>query len=195
MALQTRLAHVRINNSPIPVISQDKPLPGGYLGTALTSSLCPEAHLQCTLGVIATISKAVLNTPLPPDIKQRLLLYGATSKIMHTHCLMALSPAKMNSIDSSLEATCRKIWRLPKGFPRAGLHAPLGLNLPTIWEEYCAAATNSWTNSNGTAKYDTVPYLYGIVMFFTSLSCGYHSFFHIDNLRSPNAIQVVHRYS
>jgi hypothetical protein len=31
--------------------------------------------------------------------------------------------------------------------PRAGLHAPhdeLGLNLPTIWEDYCAAAMNSW---------------------------------------------------
>jgi hypothetical protein len=148
-ALQTRLAHVRINDTPIPVLSQDEPLPGGYLGTALTASLCPKAHLQWTLGVITTISKAVLNTPLPPNIKQRLLLYGANSKIMHTHCLMALSPAAITSIDSSLEATCRKIWRLPRGFPRAGLHAPhdeLGLNLPTIWEDYCAAATNSWTN-------------------------------------------------
>ena len=68
---------------------------------------------------------------------------------MHTHCLMDLSQAAITSIDSSLEATCRKIWRLPKGFPRAGLHAPhdeLGLNLPTIWEDYCAAATNSWIN-------------------------------------------------
>ena len=96
MALQTRLAHVRINDTPIPVLSQDEPLPGGYLGTALTSSLCPKEHLQWTLGVITTISKAVLNTPLPPNIKQRLLLYGANSKIMHTHCLMALSPAAIS---------------------------------------------------------------------------------------------------
>ena len=62
---------------------------------------------------------------------------------------MALSPAAITSIDSLLGATCRKIWRLPKGFPRAELHAPddeLGLNLPTIWEDYSAAATNSWTN-------------------------------------------------
>jgi hypothetical protein len=68
---------------------------------------------------------------------------------MHTHCLMDLSPTAITSIDSLLETTCRKLWRLPKGFPRAGLHAPhdeLGLNLPTIWEDYCAAATNSWTN-------------------------------------------------
>ena len=148
-ALQTRLAHVRIEGTPIQVLSQDEPLPGGYLGTALTASLCPKNHLKWTLDTISNISKAVLTTPLPPNIKQRLLLYGANSKIMHTHCLMALSPAAITSIDSSIEATCRKIWRLPKGFPRAGLHAPhdeIGLNLPTIWEDYCAAATNSWTN-------------------------------------------------
>ena len=63
---------------------------------------------------------------------------------------MALSPSTITTIDSKLEATCRKIWKLPKGFPRAGLHAPqdeLGLNLPTIWEDYCAAAINSWTHT------------------------------------------------
>ena len=71
---------------------------------------------------------------------------------MHTHCLIALSPTAITSIDSLLEATCRKMWRLPNGFPRAGLHSPhdeLGLNLPTIWEDYCAAATNSWTDIQG----------------------------------------------
>ena len=134
-ALQTRLAHARIGVIPIPVLSQDDPLPGGYLGTALTTSLCPKAHFKWTLDVISTIDKAVLTTPLPPSIKQRLFLYGAISNIIHTHCLMALSPAAITSIDSLLEATCRKFWRLPKGFPRAGLHAPhdeLGLNPPTI---------------------------------------------------------------
>jgi hypothetical protein len=154
-ALQTRLAHVSIGGAPIPILSQDEPLPGGYLGTALTASLCPKAHLEWTLEVLTTISKAVLTTPLPPNIKQRLLLYGANSKIMHTHCLMALSPTAITSIDSLLEATCRQIWRLPKGFPRAGLHAPhdkLGLNLPTTWEDYCAAATNSWITSSTTKE-------------------------------------------
>ena len=149
MALQTRLAHVRIGGKSIPILSQDDPLSGGYLGTALTTSLCPKEHLKWTLEVLATISKAVLTTPLPPNIKQRLLLYGVNSKIMHTHCLMALSPTAINSIDSLLEATCRNFLRLPKGFPRAGLHAPydeLSLNLPTIWKDYCAAATNSWTS-------------------------------------------------
>jgi hypothetical protein len=61
---KTRLAHVRIGGIPIPIISQDDPLPGGYLGTTLTTSLCPKAHLKWTLDVISTIGKAVLTTIL-----------------------------------------------------------------------------------------------------------------------------------
>jgi hypothetical protein len=90
-ALQARLAHVRVGTISIHIISKDDPLPDGYLGTALTTSLCPKAHLAWTLDTLANISKAILSTPYPPDIKQRLLLYGANSKIMHTHCLTALT--------------------------------------------------------------------------------------------------------
>ena len=62
---------------------------------------------------------------------------------------MALSPASITIIDSKLEATCQTIWKLPKGFPGAGMHAPrdeLEINLPTIWEDYCSAVINSWTH-------------------------------------------------
>ncbi len=48
---------------------------------------------------------------------------------------MALSPSAMVEVDSILEGAARKIWNLPKAFPRAGLHATpeeLGLNIPTI---------------------------------------------------------------
>jgi hypothetical protein len=61
---------------------------------------------------------------------------------------MALSPTAMAEVDSILEGAARKIWHLPKTFPRAGLHAPpeeLGLNIPTIWEDYCGSAIRSWT--------------------------------------------------
>jgi len=44
-ALKARLAHVTIGDQRIGALSQDEPLPGGYLGTALTASLCPDAHL------------------------------------------------------------------------------------------------------------------------------------------------------
>ena len=61
---------------------------------------------------------------------------------------MALSPTAMAEMDSILEGTSRKIWHLPNTFPRAGLHAPveeLGLNIPTVWEDYCGSAIRSWT--------------------------------------------------
>jgi hypothetical protein len=54
----------------------------------------------------------------------------------------------MDEVDSILEGTSRKIWHLPNNFPRAGLHAPtdeLGLNIPTIWENYCGSTIRLWT--------------------------------------------------
>ena len=77
------------------------------------------------------------NSPTP-HIKQRLLLYGANSKISHTHCLMALSPQAIREVDSMPEGISRQIWNLPPTFPKAGLHAlleDLGLNIPSIWED------------------------------------------------------------
>ncbi len=61
---------------------------------------------------------------------------------------MALSPKVMGEVDSFLEGASRDLWNLPNTFPRAGLHAPvkeLGLNIPTVWEDYCGSAVRSWT--------------------------------------------------
>ena len=44
-ALRARLAHVTLSGRFIGSLTQDEPLPGGYLGTSLTASLSPEAHL------------------------------------------------------------------------------------------------------------------------------------------------------
>ena len=90
-----------------------------------------------------------------PGIKQR-LLYGDNSKVVHAHGLMTSSPSAFTSIDSKLEVTCQKIWKVPKGFPIPCMHAPhdeLCLNLLTIWENYCSVTINSWThilNDQGT---------------------------------------------
>ncbi len=54
----------------------------------------------------------------------------------------------MAKVDAVLEGAARKIWQLPTNFPKAGLHAPaeeLGLNIPTVWEDYCGSAIRSWT--------------------------------------------------
>ena len=51
----------------------------------------------------------------------------------------------MNSV---LEGISRQIWSLPPTFPKAGLHAlleDLGLNIPSVWENYCGPAIHSWT--------------------------------------------------
>ena len=59
---------------------------------------------------------------------------------------MALSPSAIKEVDAVLESISRKIWNLPDSFPRAGLHAMLdevGLNIPSVWEDYCGAAVRT----------------------------------------------------
>jgi hypothetical protein len=61
---------------------------------------------------------------------------------------MALSPQAIREVDSVLEGISKKIWSLPPTFPKDGLHALLediGLNIPSVWEDYCGAAIRSWT--------------------------------------------------
>jgi len=84
-ALRARFPHVTLANRALGSLTQDDPLFGGYLGTSLTTSLSPEARLRWTNSQLTLIGKALKNAPLPPHIKQRLLLYGAHSKITHTH--------------------------------------------------------------------------------------------------------------
>ncbi len=47
-ALRARLAHVILAGRPIGSLTQDEPLPGDFLGTSLTASLCPDAHFRWT---------------------------------------------------------------------------------------------------------------------------------------------------
>jgi hypothetical protein len=83
-ALRSRLAHVKLSGRPIGVLTHDEPLPGGYLGTSITASLPLKAHQLWTKFQIDKIGQALGRTPLPPHIKQHLLLYGANSKSSHT---------------------------------------------------------------------------------------------------------------
>ncbi len=65
-AIRSRLAHVKLAGRPIGALTQDEPLPGGYLGTSLTASLSPTAHLLWTKSQIEQIGRALGRTPLPP---------------------------------------------------------------------------------------------------------------------------------
>jgi hypothetical protein len=141
-ALRARLAHITLSGKPIGSLTHDEPLPGGYLSTSLTASLSPETHLHWTKTQLTLIGNALRNTPLPPHIKQRLLLYGAHSEKTHTHCLVARSPTSIRAVEALLESISREIWNLPVSSPRAGLHAipeEVILNIPSVWEDYCGA--------------------------------------------------------
>jgi len=61
---------------------------------------------------------------------------------------MALFPPSIKAVDSLLESISREIWNLPASFPKAGLYALLeevGLNIPSVWEDYCGGTVRSWT--------------------------------------------------
>ena len=95
------------------------------MGMSLTATLSPDAHLIWTKSQIMQICRALGRAPLPPShIKQRHLLYGAHSKISHTHCLMALSPQAIREVDSLLEGISKQIGNLPLTFPKAGATRP-----------------------------------------------------------------------
>ncbi len=64
-ALRSRLAHVKLAGRPIGVLRQDEPLSNGYLGTSITASLSPKAHLLWTKSQIDQIGQALGRTPLP----------------------------------------------------------------------------------------------------------------------------------
>jgi hypothetical protein len=61
---------------------------------------------------------------------------------------VALPPPPIKAVDAVLEKISRQIWNLPASFPRAGLHTLLdevGLNIPSVWEDYCGTTIRSWT--------------------------------------------------
>jgi len=53
-------------------------------------------------------------------------------------------------VDSVVEKISRQIWNLPASFPKARFRVymyvlleDLGLNIPSVWEEYCGVAIRS----------------------------------------------------
>ena len=120
VVLRSRLAHVTLAGRPIGALTHDEPLPGGYLGTSLTTSLSPEAPLFWTKAQIMQIGRALGRSPMPFQIKQRLLLYGAHSQIAYTHRLMALSPQTMGRWIQCWRAYRDKCRAYPQPFRRPG---------------------------------------------------------------------------
>ena len=151
-ALEGLLSSLNLGGQRIPVLPQDEPLPGGYLGTCLTASLHNDAHLKWARDALKKTVSDTVGAPLPPttvSAAQTLLQsYTAHAKINHSHCLTALSWAEVAELDAILVGGTRRIHSLPKGFPRVGTQASnnanLGLNFLSIWGDYSATAARLW---------------------------------------------------
>ena len=139
--------HSKPASRPIPSLSQDEPLPGGYLGARITASLSTQPHLSWATDECATAVTSILNLPIPSQTLIPLLGYQGPAKIAHTHHLTNLTWADIARLDATLLRGVKHFHKLPKSFPRIALHAPvheLGLNFPSIWEDYSAAAAATW---------------------------------------------------
>jgi len=147
---------------------------------------------------VRKIGTALARAFLHSHIKQRLLLYGAHSKIAHTYCLIALSLDAMKAVDSLLEILSRKMWGLPTSFPRIGLLGPIeeiGLNIPSIWEDFCGSAFQSCTqnlNDEGALGTTARASLHGAASKFCQwpLELAFHS----RKSGSPLCPSIVARY-
>jgi hypothetical protein len=65
--MKARLAYVNMAGRLIGSLTQDKPIQGGYLGTSLTASICPDAHLRWTKEQAMKIGKALARAPPAPS--------------------------------------------------------------------------------------------------------------------------------
>ena len=100
------------------------------------------AKAECTAA-----ASALHHLPLPPQMLISLLGYQGPARLNHTHHLTQLTWQDIARLDAILLTGVRQLHRLPKSFPRVALQAPahqLGLNFPSIWEDYSAAAGASW---------------------------------------------------
>ncbi len=84
-ALRARLAHITLSGKPIGSLTHDESLPGGYLGTPLTASLSPEAHLHWTKTQLTLIGKARIKHSHPTSYKTAPpLVRGTLKNYSHT---------------------------------------------------------------------------------------------------------------
>ncbi len=125
------------------MLTQDEPLPGGYLGTQIIAALTRTHHLTWAGDNCRQAVSSLRNLPIPHQILTALLGYQGPARLNHTHHLAQLTWEDVAKLDATLLQGVRHIYHLPKSFPRVAMQAPtaeFGLNFPSIWEGYCAAA-------------------------------------------------------
>ena len=152
-ALEGMLADITIDDTRVPVVGQDEPLPGTYLGTCITASLSFKSHVRWARSTITPACEAVVSSPLPVPIKQQMLAYTSKAKLAHTHVMLGLTADNILALDSQLARYVKRIHCLPPTMATAAVHSPqgeLGLGFPSIWEDYSSAASQVWLLLNDT---------------------------------------------
>ena len=143
MNLKDALAHLKINNTRIPAITQDEALPGGYLGCQLTPSLTQSPQKLWLSEILREAKGAINMAPVSIQTKVSMLHYLTYSKIRHTMGQMLYDYEFIQRMDSILADTTKKAWKLPKYLPTAaaqGATNDLGLDSPSLALDYGANA-------------------------------------------------------
>ena len=137
------MAHVRLAGTALPCLSQDDPLPGNYLGTAITASLHTKAQTDLSQATLTTSCAALVRTPLPTSMKMKALNWLTKSKLRHTHSLATYSLRDVMAFDSTLSSAIKQIFRLPRPCATMAIQSPTeeaGLGCPSFLLDYADAA-------------------------------------------------------
>ena len=129
------------------MLTQDEPLPGGYLGAQITAALTRTPHIEWAQESCRQAANSLRNLPIQPNILSALLGYEDPARPDHTHHLAQLTWNDITNLDAILLQGLRHLHHLPRSFPRVALQAPtseLGLNFPSVWEDYSVAAASTW---------------------------------------------------
>ena len=74
-ALRARLSPLTLQGKPVPILTQDEPLPGGYLGTQITAALTRTPHLTWAEDSCQQAVHSIRNLPIQQNILTALLGY------------------------------------------------------------------------------------------------------------------------
>ena len=154
-ALRNSLAHVTILGAHIPTLTQDEPLPGGYLGCQLTASLSPGAQKQWLNDTLKEARTAIQSAPVKIKTKIAMVQYLIYSKVRYTMGQMMYDYEFLSRMDGLIASIIKQAWGFPRYLPTAAVQSSvedLGLDSPSLAMDYgatAAATLKDLLNDNG----------------------------------------------
>jgi hypothetical protein len=100
--LRARLSPLALQGKPVPILTQDEPLPGGYLGTQITAALTRTPHLAWAEDSCRQAVQSITNLPIQRNILTALLGYQGPARLNHTHHLALLTWNDVAKLDATL---------------------------------------------------------------------------------------------